>query len=204
MSMTSLNILFAFALIIVTAPATFGQKLIKLLTVLYNFRLRVKETKIFLLATVLSFLSIFGPISAGAASVKELRDSCISMVNFDNLVDEIVKAEDFAIQLSKLMVEVTSCKTTIDVVLTLGSEVCSSAMVYNFLKNEDGTPTPFMKRIFDTAVDIKTNWTHIDLAEVFILHANKDPSNWQSEGTPSMVLAMKTVFPCEIGIINID
>ena len=137
------------------------------------------------------------PFVLYANTAKDLRDSWVSMINSDTVVAKlsIKDLEGLATHVGRI----GHCKYTISTVVNLGELTCASAKIFNITENGNETPTGTMKSLyFPTALELKSEWSYVDLAEIFIIHANDDPSIWQSDGWSQMVVALKSVFPCEM------
>lgn len=147
---------------------------------------------------ILQIVIIIGfPFVLYGNTAKDLRDSCVSMINNDTVVAELSMKdlEGLAAHVDRI----GHCKYIISTVIHLGESTCASAKIFNITENGNATPTGAMKNFyFPTALELKSEWSMVDLAEIFIIHANDDPSIWQSNGFSQMVVALKSVFPCEM------
>lgn len=150
--------------------------------------------KLFLIKLIL----IMGtPIQADEISVKELRDNCKILVNFDDIAEEYLEIDGFESKLIELVFKRTQCNTAIDTIIALGDQSCNTASVFNMFNDQILSKAPMKMLVyFPIASELKDVWKYVDLAEIFILAANKDPSKWNDNGYLFMSSTFFDVFPC--------
>ena len=148
---------------------------------------------------VKTILIIGIPFALHATSVKELRDSCISTVEYDSETRRLLDSDNFDEEVYQLIMRNTQCVSMLEAVVSIGSSTCMTAKIYDVLNGKKLEKNPeLIRSYFPAALYLESEWLYKDLAEMFVMHANKDPSSWQEDGPTAMSLLLASVFPCEM------